>query len=259
VLPVLVDLGGFQLRTYGAAGAAGFLLVAFLGLRDARHAGWDRDAIIDVIVWTALAAIVGARALFLLQNPSQGLSGFLDLRGGGMVFYGALLGLPVGWWTIRRKGLPLWAVLDTFGRALPLGHGVARLGCFGAGCCYGTASQGPLAVVFTDPLSAAPRDIPLHPVQLYEAAGLFAIGAALSWLKAHKRFDGQVMLTYLGTYAVLRILTERFRGDAERRFWFPELIGETVSTSTGIAVIVLALVAIGWTWRARDAAPDATT
>ncbi len=250
--PILADLGGFELRSYGAAGAIGFLVMAFLVLRDARRAGWERDAVIDVIVWGALAGIAGARLLFVAQND-VGLASLFDLRGGGMVFYGALLGVPVGWAVIRRKGLTMWPLLDAFGRALPIGHGISRVGCFGAGCCYGTPWDGPWAVTFSHPASIAPPGIALHPVQLYEAAGLFALGGLLSWLQAHKRFEGQVFLSYLGLYALLRLATERFRGDAARDFWFPAVLGETVSTSSGIAAIVLVLVAIAWRTRARSA------
>lgn len=259
MFPVFVDLGGFELRTYGVAGATGFLLMAGLVLRDARRAGWSRDAVIDVILWASLAGIFGARLLFALQNPDPGLAGLFDLRGGGMVFYGALLGLPVGLGLVFRKGLPLWPLLDAFGRAMPLAHGVARLGCLGAGCCYGVPTNLPWGLVFDHPLSAAPRGIALHPVQLYEALGLFGITALLSWAMTRPHRPGSIFLSYLALYATLRILTERLRGDPDRDFWFPSLLGDSLSTSTGIALLVLAGVGLtAWWRRHRTAAPPDT-
>jgi phosphatidylglycerol:prolipoprotein diacylglycerol transferase len=249
VHPVLIDLGGFRLHTYGAMGALGFVVLAFLALRDVRRRGWRSEDVVDVIFWTSLAAIVGARGLFFLQNPAAvtGLGSLVDLRSGGMVFYGAFLGLPVGVALTLHRDLPLWPMTDVFGRLFPLAHGFARIGCFAAGCCYGRETTVPWGVVYTDPLAVAPHGPTLHPVQLYEAAGLFAIAAFLAWRGRRPHFDGQLLLTYLGLYAVLRFALETFRGDADRYF----LIDPWLSTSQGIALAFLAVVAVAWPLLAR--------
>ena len=72
---------------------------------------------------------------------------------------------------------------------------------------------------------------PLHPVQLYEAAGELLLFFALSLLGRRKRWDGQVLVAYLLGYAVLRFVVELFRGDAARKF----VIG-ALSTSQAIAL-----------------------
>ncbi|HMV68004.1 MAG TPA: prolipoprotein diacylglyceryl transferase, partial [Myxococcota bacterium] len=145
--PVLVDLGGFELRSYGALGAIGFLLAALLAIRWGERRGWSRDAVTDVIFWSSIAGIAGARLVFLLQNPgSFSPWALFDLRSGGMVFYGApLLGLPVLLAAARRHDLPLTGVLDGAGRFAPLAHAISRVGCFAAGCCYGAPTDLPWA------------------------------------------------------------------------------------------------------------------
>lgn len=245
---VLIDLGGFELHTYGAMGAIGFLYVAGVVLSEARRRGWSHDRMVDVIFYAALAGIVGARAVFFVQNPGAvGWSQFFSLRTGGMVFYGGpLVGLPLGLWLLRRYELPIWEVCDTFARTFPVAHGLARLGCYGAGCCYGSPSEAPWAVRFTDPRGVAPLGVSLHPTQLYEAIGLFALGAALAWWEPRKRFAGEVMLAYLGGYAALRIVVEVFRGDADRGF--VPVVG--LSTSQAISAVVLCFV-LGVVWRRR--------
>jgi phosphatidylglycerol:prolipoprotein diacylglycerol transferase len=248
--PILIEVGGFELHTYGAMGALGFVYVAAIALQDARRHGWSHDRMVDVIFYTSLVAILGARVVFFLQNPGVvPWSQILSLRTGGMVFYGGpLVGLPVGIWLVRRYGLPLWEVLDTFGRTLPVAHGLARLGCFGAGCCYGSPTDLPWAVHYTHPTGGAPVGVGVHPTQLYEAIGLFGIGLGLAWLEGRKRYAGQVMLTYLGAYAVLRVIVEVFRGDADRRF--VPVLG--LSTSQAISLVVLVLVAwVSW-YRRRE-------
>ena len=47
--------------------------------------------------------------------------------------------------------------------ALPLIYGIAKIGCFMAGCCYGIPYNGPLSVTYSEGLN-----IPLFPIQICE-------------------------------------------------------------------------------------------
>ena len=70
-------------------------------------------------------------------------------------------------------------------------------------------------------------------------------------LRPRKRFDGQLMLAFLGLYAVLRFGLEAIRADDRGG-----LLG--LSTSQLIGVLILGLV--GWLWvklGRRDASPPA--
>ncbi len=287
--PVLIDLGGFQLHTYGAMAALGFFLVVFVALRDADLADWDREAIIDLIFWTSLAAIGGSRGLYILQTPEllADPASWISPRLGGLVFYGApLVGLPVAFFLLRRARLPAWAtrlmarqsgdlvvhgaalreraaarfgkpaervhglpacaVLDSFATVLPAAHGLSRLGCLGAGCCWGTPSSFPWAVTYDHPLAPGPHGVPVHPVQAYEAVALLALAGALRVWRGRHPFDGAVVLGWIGAYAVVRWLTELLRGDVARGFVLEGILGQTVSTSQGISLGLGALVVVGW-------------
>lgn len=254
--PVLIELGDFPIHTYGAAGAVGFLLLVYLLLKDAKREGWSKDGVIDVIFWSAVAAILGARAFFVIQTPElwgNPLS-WIDLRSGGSVFYGApLVGLPVMVLVARRHKLPLARFADSVGRALPLGHALARLGCLGAGCCYGVPTTLPWAVRYTHPQSVGPADVAVHPVQAYEAAGLFLLSFLLTLRLANRRFDGEVLVLYLGGYGALRILTETFRGDAERGFFLEAQLGPLISTSQAIGGAMMLFAVIAWLIGSRQA------
>lgn len=240
--PVLLHIGSFELRTYGALGALAFLMSSLLILRYGDRRGWSRDAVVDLLFWSALSAIAGARLMFAVQNPGTITPARLfDLRSGGMVYYGApLLGVPVFLALSRRKGLPVLGLFDCLGIFAPLAHAVARVGCFGAGCCYGAPTSVPWAVTYTDPLTSAPHGVPVHPVQLYESLGLLGISALAAWLDGRGGFAGRTGLVWLGGYALLRMGVEAFRGDADRGFVGP------LSTSQAIATGVLLVVAIAW-------------
>ena len=251
--PILFHVGDISIHTYGALGALGFLTVAFIAILRGRAIGISPDVVADLVFWTALVALVGSRLLYVYQNP-DGIEDVFDVfnfRLGGLVFYGALLsGIPFATGWMLWKKLPLLATWDVFATAIPIGHGITRVGCFMAGCCWGRPTDGALGVQYTHPAAVAPADIVVHPVQLYEATMLMVIGLFLHLVYARKRFDGIVLGLYLLIYAAGRTITELFRGDAARGFFLPDLMGETLSYSQGISGLVatagLVVLLVGW-------------
>lgn len=238
--PILFHIGSFPVHAYGALGALAFVLGAGIVLLRARAQGLDQNRMSDVIFWTAIVGLLGARVVFVLQNPStaSSLGDLLDLRGGGLVFYGALIaGLPVGFGLMRRFGLPIFATWDIWGTAFPLSHAISRLGCYAAGCCYGSPTGSALAVTYPADSMIAPPDVPVHPVQLYEAGALVLVGLVTNLFYRHRRYDGQVFLLYLVLYAIVRAVTETFRGDLDRGWFLQPLLGEALTFSQGMSLV----------------------
>lgn len=244
--PVFIETGFGTIYSYGAMGALAFIVGCGLVLWRSRRLGLDFNRVADVIFWMAISGLIGARLVFALQQPEaiETLGDLFDLRRGGLVFYGSfLVGIPVGFWLMWRSELPIFALWDIFGTAWPLSHAISRVGCFAAGCCYGLPTDSPLAVTFPEGSAIAPEGVPLHPVQLYEAAALVGIAGITNLFYRHRRFDGQVCLLYLLLYAVVRSITEVFRGDLERGYFLPELLGQVLTYSQGMS-LVLAVVAL---------------
>jgi phosphatidylglycerol:prolipoprotein diacylglycerol transferase len=90
--------------------------------------------------------------------------------------------------------------------------------------------------------SGTPLDVPLHPTQIYESLATAAIFAILLWISGRRRFDGQVVLSYVLLYSVARFAIEFFRGDSVRGFVF----GGLLSTSQLIAIVLV--LAAGSLW-----------
>jgi phosphatidylglycerol:prolipoprotein diacylglycerol transferase len=257
--PILFELGGVTVHTYGALGAVAFLLGAFIALKRGEGLGVLPEATADLIFWTSLVGLVGSRLLFVYQNPDgiETIWDVVNIRKGGMVFYGSLLvGVPFGTLWMRMKGMPILAMWDVMATVMPLAHGISRLGCYAAGCCYGSETDASWAVVFTDDLAVAPHNVALHPVQLYEAALLFVVAAIVNLAWTRRRQDGQVIGLYLGLYAVGRSVMELYRGDVSRGLFLPDVFGELMTYSQGISL--LGLVAGGLLiWMGRRAGPSA--
>ena len=251
MFPVLFEIpGGLKVHAYGLMVAVGFLAALAWVRYQSKREGIPVQAMTDFAFWLMVAAIIGSRLAFLAvdwryyaENPLAALR----VWEGGLVFYGGLIAcIFTAWFYLKKYRLNFWKVADIFMPGVALGHGFGRIGCFLAGCCHGRTCDPHAwyAVVFPDrPEGLAPPGIPLYPVQLIEAAAEFLIFALLAWKSRKKAFDGQILLLYLMTYAIVRIGIELLRGDKERGF----VLGAWLSTSqllSGILLIAALVVLI---------------
>jgi phosphatidylglycerol:prolipoprotein diacylglycerol transferase len=139
-------------------------------------------------------------------------------------------------------------MLDIMAITTLIVHGMGRIGCFLAGCCYGTPYNGFLSVVFTDPLcQARPLNTPLHPTQLYSVFLIFGIMVVLWIIKERKSFAGQLFILYLILYSFGRIWIEIFRGDLSRGY----VVDQLISNSQFISLMVF-LVSIYFYFKLKN-------
>lgn len=242
-----IRIGDIYLPTYGLLVATAFVVGLWIVSRLARRTGINPEAAVNLGVYTALAGIVGSKALMIAldfdyyaANPGELLS-LTTLQAGGIFFGGLIAGLLTAVSYVRRKKLPGVATADVFAPGLALGHGIGRLGCFSAGCCWGAHAHSGWAVTFTNPeanrLFGTPLDTPLHPTQLYEAFAEFAIFGILLWLFRKPHGPGAIIGSYLILYPGARFAVEFIRAhDAANPY-----IGPFVTEQW----IALALMAVG--------------
>src|SRR5579862_4158224 len=171
--------------TYGVLVALAFLAGLWMVSRLAKQARLNPDAVTNLGIYCALAAIVGAKVMmfvvdapYYFEHPREFFS-LATLQAGGVFYGGLIAALAVSWWYMRKTRLPGWKTADVFAPAIALGHGIGRLGCFSAGCCWGIECHLPWAVTFSSPaahdLVGVPLAVPLHPTQLYESFAEFII------------------------------------------------------------------------------------
>jgi phosphatidylglycerol---prolipoprotein diacylglyceryl transferase len=229
------------LHTYGVLVALAFLAGLWMAARLAKRNGLNTEAVTNLGIYCALAAIVGAKLMMLVvdigyytAHPGEIFS-LATLQAGG-VFYGGLIGaLAVGVWYMRRSGLPVLATADVFAPGIALGHAIGRLGCFSAGCCWGVECHLPWSVTFTNPVAnqlvGVPLGIPLHPTQLYESFAEFLIFAILYWRIGKPHSAGAIISTYLMLYCAARFVVEFFRFHEQGNLW-----GGPLDTSQWISI-----------------------
>lgn len=226
--PVIFQLGPFKLPAYGLLVACGYLAGIFYVFRRAEAAGLKKEPLSDLVFYTVLSGMLGAKLFYAVTYWGEFGADFparaaylLKSFQYGFVFYGGLLcGAAAFFLTARRRKLKAAAAADLFAAALALGHAFGRIGCFLAGCCHGRPTACPAAVTFSDPASEVSPfylGVPLHPVQLYEAAGNLAIflllDAALRRSARRKLPAGSVTALYAALYSALRFSVEFLRGD----------------------------------------------
>lgn len=241
--PILFRIGGLTVHTYGLFMALGFLVGMAFAVREAKRASIDPEKISNLLFWIVIAAIVGSRLLYVMIEFRSFMTSPLEIFKiwkGGLVFYGGLiLAIMVIIFYIRHNKLPLWKTMDVLAPPSAIGLVFGRLGCFSAGCCYGRPTDVRWAVTFTDPDSIAPLYIALHPTQLYEAGAVLIIFFILVFIRRVKRFEGQLMWTYLFLYAVARFLIENYRGDHRGALWDNMLsTSQFISLLSGIAALI---------------------
>jgi len=274
---VLDETVELPLHSYGLLIATGFIVGIALAQREARRQGLDADRLGDLAFWILVAALAGSRLYFIAVNWNDyfGDNAWIVLHGtrfprvlavweGGLVFYGGFIGATaVAWWYMRRHGMRFLPYADVLIPSVALGHFFGRLGCFGAGCCWGSVSHAHLPWLARFPpgslayqsfaaranaaeLLAPGRltTLPVHPTQLYEALGELGLFAFLTLVvQPSKRFHGQVLASWLLAYAVLRTVVECFRGDVERGVVAGLGVGQW--TSLVIATLGVAVWAAG--------------
>jgi phosphatidylglycerol:prolipoprotein diacylglycerol transferase len=229
------------LHTYGVLVAVAFLAALWMSSRLAKQAGLNPETVTNLGIYCALAAIAGAKLMmfvvdirYYLDHPGEFFS-FSTLQAGGVFYGGLIAALAVSWWYMRKTRLPWLRTADVFAPAIALGHGIGRLGCFSAGCCWGIECQRPWAVKFTNPaaneLVGVPLDRPLHPTQLYEAFAEFAIFGFLYWRIQKPHEQGGIISLYLMMYSAVRFVVEFFRVHEQGNLW-----GGPLDTSQWISI-----------------------
>ena len=239
--PVLIQLGTFELRSYGIIVALSFFLGLWLSAREAKRKGIDPGLIQDFALYALLGGIIGARLYFVvfsnpayfLQNPWQ----ILAVWHGGIGIIGALIGgLATGLWYCRRKKLSFWKFADTLAPGVILAQAAGVFACLLNGDSYGKPADLAWAITYTDPRSLAPLNIPRHPVEIYELAAYFLVFLLVWQTRKKYSTDGFVFLTYLAGYGAARFAVEFFRGNPAIFAW-----GIPAAQVFGAALLLLAV------------------
>jgi phosphatidylglycerol:prolipoprotein diacylglycerol transferase len=214
--------------------------------------GWSLlrdDAISDYVVWIAMAGVIlgGRLGYCLLYEPRATFTDptyFFTVWKGGMASHGGILGvILVMIFYGRAHKIPFYNLADSTAFCVPVCLFLGRCANFLNGELWGRPTDAWWGVIFPD----APRifgvNVPRYPSQLVEALleGV-VLQLILVIVRVSTKREGAVALTFMASYAILRIVGEQFRQpDSDIGFWFGTITqGQLLS---GIMLLITAFLA----------------
>lgn len=204
-----VQIFGLAISAAPAAVWLGFVLAIWVAGRAAAWRGLNGGALGDALTVAGFVALLGARlgyvalhASVYVRDPLAALALSTSALDGA---FGALAGLGVLAWRLRRAGMLRWAAADALTPpALVLAMGFALASYFD-GAVFGAPAALPWAVE----VWGAAR----HPVQFYEIAGLLAMLVATVLLRRRALPAGALALGAVLAFGLLRLVVDGFRAD----------------------------------------------
>jgi len=208
--PVIVRLYGLQIRWYGVAYMAGFVL-GYMVLRRMVRGGrlrMDQDALADLIGWLVVGVMVGGRGgwwIFYNTTPAKNWYDPIAVWHGGMSFHGGFIGvvLVIILFCWKRK-LSFLNTADCLALVTPIGLCLGRIANFINQELVGRVSHLPWAMNF--PNYPEPR----HPSQLYESFLEGPVLLACLWIidRMCRPRDGRTAAMFILLYSLIRFLVE---------------------------------------------------
>ena len=219
--PVLFDKWGIEITWHGLFTALGVIIGVAVATAFARRAGYQEDTIYNVALCLVIGGIIGARALYVIENFSDFKDEPLDIirvNTGGISIYGALIGGTIGGWLYAyfRKvpNLPRGADIAVLGGIL--GMAVGRIGDVINGEHFADHTDLPWGLVYThadSPSVIARVPQPQHPAVAYEMIGDVVIFGILLLIFLRVNRAGMTFFAWVFLYGLLRTLVSFLRLD----------------------------------------------
>lgn len=253
--PFILKIGSYYVPSFFFMTMLGVFASTFYLYFRAPKLGFSQIVVLDVGIVGAIFGILGARIFHVLfEYPWyywEDLSRVFEFWRGGFVSFGAYIGGATAiliYLRMRKQPIPKYA--DFIALGVPFLVVFIRLGCLGAGCCYGKPTDFFFHLIFTNPSSDAGSKFAhqaLHATQIYDLLNGMFIFLVLHWRYARKKFEGEIVLLLFMMYTSIRGLIEILRGDADRGVYFDG----TVSTGqiTGLILFILCLVLYIFLWK----------
>ena len=222
---------GFSIAMYGVIIGLGFFLAIIMVTQIAKYTGQNPDDYWDMAVYIIIFSIIGARIYYVFfawdYYKDDPISVF-NIRNGGLAIYGGVIaGLITAFIYAKVKKKSFLRIADTIMYGLLLGQVIGRWGNFTNREAFGEYTDGLLAMrlpvemvrsgeiteLMKSHMASGTNFIQVSPTFLYESLWNLALLIIVLIYCKHKKFDGEIMLLYLGGYGLGRAWIESLRTD----------------------------------------------
>lgn len=228
----LIQIGDFKVAWYGIIITVGIVLAVLYTIKRGKQEGFTTDDVLDYAIWVVLFGILGARLYYVAMTWGR-YESFLDvfaIWNGGLAIYG---GLIAGALTILfisyKKNKSVLKFLDMVTPGVMIAQALGRWGNFFNAEAYGSILKYEFLGKTFETSRFAGMEIPwimtienvngsalyyAHPTFLYESLWNILGFILLNIRYKNKKFDGQILFSYLVWYGFGRMFIEGFRTDS---------------------------------------------
>jgi phosphatidylglycerol:prolipoprotein diacylglycerol transferase len=184
--PILFEIFGFPISTFGVMMAVGFLASAWIVSVRLREYGEDPELSSTILIYAMIGGVLGSKLYFAVDESLRTGAPFgaLLFSRAGITWFGGLIGGTVlVTLATRIHRVSTRMIASCVANAAPIGQAFGRIGCFLVGDDYGRPTDAPWGIAF--PQGAPPTTVPVHPTQLYEVVWLVLLGTVM-WRRRDK-------------------------------------------------------------------------
>ena len=222
--PVLVTIGGFEIRWYSVLILVGVILAYILIMSESRRYQIKKEFVFNMMFWALIFGIIGARLYYVLFNWDYYGSNikeiFMIWHGGLAIHGGMILGLITVVIYCKKYKVNLKKMLDIIVPGLILAQAIGRWGNFFNQEAYGS----PVEYEFLVNMKIIPQFIIDNmyingqyylPMFYFESIACF-IGFIIMLIMRRRKYtkNGQIAGFYLFWYGLIRFVIEIFRTDS---------------------------------------------
>ena len=251
--PGFNTIGPFTI--YGFAIAIGAAVAIGLAQQSWIKTGGHEDDMASVAMWAVPAGVVGARLYhfftdFQLFRDRPWYQVFLINEGGLGIPGGMLLGVMVGIWAARRRGMSIRGALDAAVPGFPLAQAIGRIGNYFNQELYGRPTDLPWGLeIDADHRFSIPAEFQdveafptFHPTFLYEMLWNIALTVVLLRVRKLRILPpGRLIAIYLLGYGLGRLWIEALRIDSVNN-----ILGLRLNIWMSAILIISGIVMIRW-------------
>ena len=237
-------------------------MALMLALRTACKLQLDPNKIWNLTILMLFTALLGSRLLLVIANWTVLRRHPVWMLSLAMIHHplfagiGTLLGISVAVVYTRAYRLPFRITADALAAPAALGLAFEQAGALLAGSGFGTGTNMPWAVTYTDPLveqwNGAPLYIPVHPVQAYAALCVLTIAIGLMLWLPYRSQHGDLAGTFLLATGAVLFITELWRDPIGRGALFQ---GMLKGPQVGAIFLVLVGAMLLWDRPSQHIAP----
>lgn len=211
---IAFSVGNIEIYWYAILISIAFIIAIFALKNDSKKYRIEYDIILKLLIIMIPMSIIFARLYYVIFNLEYYINKpleIINIRNGGLAIYGGIIGaIIVIILFCKNKKIKVMDLLDLFVPYLALGQSIGRWGNFINGEAHGSITNS----IFRMGIVENGIYMEVHPTFLYESICTLTLFFILTYLKNNRRYSGQLTITYLFFYSIIRAVIEGLRTDS---------------------------------------------